>query len=178
MSHSSHPPLGRRVIPKVFVCPISNDSWQRPCGNHFTLKMETLITSKFLHDDLLLSVKWSNTKMVTWVQHTSVQTSDYSELLCYNKYIDAGENKGGGRYSSTILDLSTRWRWGVSCISWPLYPRKIAPSTHCTGGWVGLSQSVYCGEEKNLTAARIQTLTIQPTAIPTELSWLPHECHW
>jgi hypothetical protein len=76
-----HSPLGRRLIPKVFVCPISNDSWQRQWGNHFTFKMETVITSKFLHDDLFLSVKWSHTKMVTWVQHISVQRSECSKLL-------------------------------------------------------------------------------------------------
>jgi hypothetical protein len=44
---------------------------------------------------------------------------------------------GEWRYSSTILDLSTRWRWVVSFMPWPLYPREIAPGTYRIGGWVG-----------------------------------------
>jgi hypothetical protein len=34
---------------------------------------------------------------------------------------------GGWRYSSTILDLSTRWRWVVSFTPLPLYPRGNSP---------------------------------------------------
>jgi hypothetical protein len=40
-------------------------------------------------------------------------------------------------YSSTILDLGTRWRWVVSFTPQPLYPKEKAPSTHWKGGWVG-----------------------------------------
>jgi hypothetical protein len=39
---------------------------------------------------------------------------------------------GEWRYSSTILDLGTRWRWVVSFMPWPLYPWGKRE-----GGWVG-----------------------------------------
>jgi hypothetical protein len=44
---------------------------------------------------------------------------------------------GEWRYSSTILDLGTRWRYVVSFTPRPLYPREITPGTHWTEGWVG-----------------------------------------
>jgi hypothetical protein len=40
------------------------------------------------------------------------------------------------RYSSAILDLSTRWRWVIRFTPRPLYPRERAPGTHCLGGWL------------------------------------------
>jgi hypothetical protein len=46
------------------------------------------------------------------------------------------------RYSSTILDLSTRCRWVVIFPSQPLYPRSKSPGTHCLGDWVGPRASV------------------------------------
>jgi hypothetical protein len=67
------------------------------------------------------------------------------------------------RYSSTILDLGTRWSWVVSFTPRPLYPRTNRP-------WYPLerrlggpqSQSGCYGEEKNLGLARIWTPAIQP----------------
>jgi hypothetical protein len=44
---------------------------------------------------------------------------------------------GEWRYSATILDLGTRWRWVISFTPLPLYPRGISPRTHCMGSWVG-----------------------------------------
>jgi hypothetical protein len=44
---------------------------------------------------------------------------------------------GEWRYSSTILDLETRWRWKVSFMPRPLYPRGNSPQYHCIWGWVG-----------------------------------------
>jgi hypothetical protein len=38
-------------------------------------------------------------------------------------------------YSSTILDLGTRWRWLVSFMPLPLWPRGKSPGTHWKGGW-------------------------------------------
>jgi hypothetical protein len=40
-------------------------------------------------------------------------------------------------YKSTILNLSSRWKWLASCPPRPLYPRGWKPSTHFIGGWVG-----------------------------------------
>jgi hypothetical protein len=40
------------------------------------------------------------------------------------------------RYSSTILDLSTRCCWVVSFMLWLLYSEETAASTHCIGVWL------------------------------------------
>jgi hypothetical protein len=39
---------------------------------------------------------------------------------------------GEWRYSFTILDLGTRWRWVIS-----LTPGEITPGTNWIGDWVG-----------------------------------------
>jgi hypothetical protein len=41
------------------------------------------------------------------------------------------------KYSSTILDTDTRWRWVGRFAHRLLYPRERAPGTDWTGGWVG-----------------------------------------
>jgi hypothetical protein len=60
--------------------------------------------------------------------------------ICLN-YLQVRKRKveahGEWRYSSTILDLGTRWRWVVSFPPLPLYPAERAPNTHWRGGWVG-----------------------------------------
>jgi hypothetical protein len=43
---------------------------------------------------------------------------------------------GEWRYSSTILDLGTRWRWVASYMSRPLYYRGKNPGIHRIGSWV------------------------------------------
>ena len=40
-----------------------------------------------------------------------------------------------------FVNLGTRWVWVVNATPRPLYPRE-RPSTHCTGGWVGLGASL------------------------------------
>jgi hypothetical protein len=63
---------------------------------------------------------------------------------------------GEWRYSSTILDLSTRCRGVVSFMPRPLYPGEKAPSTHFIGGWVGPRAGLDAvGGEKNLTIITI-----------------------
>jgi hypothetical protein len=57
---------------------------------------------------------------------------------------------GKWRYSSTILDLGTRWRWVVSFISVTLYPRWKNPRYPLERRLGGPQiQSGLCGEEKN-----------------------------
>jgi hypothetical protein len=47
-----------------------------------------------------------------------------------------------------IPNLGTRWGWVVSAMLWPLYPQE-RPSTHCTGGWVGLRTGLdRCGKSR------------------------------
>jgi hypothetical protein len=77
------------------------------------------------------------------------------------------------RYSSTILDLGSRWRWVVSFTPRQLYPRaknwrcpldrKLGEPQYCS--W-------RCGGKKNLAPVGKQTPAFQPVAIPTEISWL------
>jgi hypothetical protein len=58
---------------------------------------------------------------------------------------------GECRYSSTILDIGTRWRWVVSLISGLFTPKKIAPRYPLDiflGG--PQSRSGRCGAEKNI----------------------------
>jgi hypothetical protein len=69
------------------------------------------------------------------------------------------------RYSSTILDLCTRWRWVVGFSPRPLYPRGNGPRyplDRRLGGPQSLSGP--CGEEKNLAPAGIQTLAVHSIA--------------
>jgi hypothetical protein len=58
---------------------------------------------------------------------------------------------GEWRYSSTILDLGTRWRWVVSFTPWSLYPRGKRPR-YPLDRRVGERQSTsgLCGVEKNI----------------------------
>jgi len=46
------------------------------------------------------------------------------------------EVRGSGSIGTCILNLSSRWRWVVRFMSWPLYLRERAPGTHWIGGWV------------------------------------------
>jgi hypothetical protein len=43
---------------------------------------------------------------------------------------------GEWRYSSTILNLGTRWMWVVSFTPRPFYLLKTGLGTHCIGDWV------------------------------------------
>jgi hypothetical protein len=57
---------------------------------------------------------------------------------------------GEWMYSSTILDLGTRWRSVVSFTPQPLYPWEIVASTHCIGGWVGPRTGLDVVEKRNI----------------------------
>jgi len=49
-----------------------------------------------------------------------------------------------GSVASPTLNLSTRWRYVVSLMPWPLHftPEDKHPGTHGTGGWVILRASL------------------------------------
>jgi hypothetical protein len=71
------------------------------------------------------------------------------------------------RYSSTILDLGTRWRRVVSFTPRPLYPRGNRPRYPLYRRLGGpQSRSERHGEEKNLASAGNRTPAVQPVAIP------------
>jgi hypothetical protein len=69
---------------------------------------------------------------------------------------------GERRYSSTILDFGTRWRWVVSFTPLPLYTRGKSLRYPLDGRLGGpQSQSGRCREEKNL----FPLLGIEPPAV-------------
>jgi hypothetical protein len=55
------------------------------------------------------------------------------------------------RYSSTIFDLGTRWRWVVSLTPQSLYPRGKIPGTHGIRGWVGPRAGLDDVERRNIS---------------------------
>jgi hypothetical protein len=64
---------------------------------------------------------------------------------------------GEWSYSSTSLDLGTRWRWVVSFTLLPLYPRgKSARHPYYTKLGGPQNRSRNCGEEKNLALPGIE----------------------
>jgi hypothetical protein len=62
--------------------------------------------------------------------------------LCLTKHHTMKMYWRSGGITPCILDLSTRWRWVVSFMPQPLYPRERVPGTHCIGGWVGPKASL------------------------------------
>jgi hypothetical protein len=70
------------------------------------------------------------------------------------------------RYSSTILDLGTRWRWVVNFTTRPLYPRWNSPRYPLDRRLGGpQSRSGGCRKEKNHPLGRIWTQAVQPIAL-------------
>jgi hypothetical protein len=63
---------------------------------------------------------------------------------------------GEWRYSSTILDLGTRWMWVVSCTDRVLYPRETAPGTQWIGGLSGPRTGFYGMERRKLNSLRCE----------------------
>jgi hypothetical protein len=59
------------------------------------------------------------------------------------------------RYSSTILDFGTRWRWMISFTPRPLITGERAAGTNWIWGWMGpQSRSIRCEEETNFCPYR------------------------
>jgi hypothetical protein len=87
---------------------------------------------------------------------------------------------GEWRYSSTILDSGTRWRWVVSFTPLPLYSREKNhryPPDLMLGGPQNLSGRY--GGEKNLSPVGNQTQAVQPVArrFTDWASW-SEKCQW
>jgi hypothetical protein len=71
------------------------------------------------------------------------------------------------RYSSTILDHGTCWRWVVSFTPRPLYRRVRTPGTNWIGDWVGPVWTLW-RREKCFAPAGNRTPEVQPVATPTD----------
>jgi hypothetical protein len=82
----------------------------------------------------------------------------------------------GWRYSSTILDLGTRWRWVVNFTPLPLYPWGNS-TRYPLDRRLGEPQSVWTLRNRKSFASTGNRLFGHPSrslvAIPTELSRLP-----
>jgi hypothetical protein len=80
---------------------------------------------------------------------------------------------GEWRYNSTDLDLALdggEWSASRPC---RFTPGEITPCNHCIGGWVGPKAGLDAVKKRKiLPLLGIETLAVQPVAIPTELSWL------
>jgi hypothetical protein len=70
---------------------------------------------------------------------------------------------GEWRYSSTLLDLGTRWRLVVSFMPLPLYFRRHSPQYPVDRGWVG-PRAGLDETEKSLFPAWNRTSAAQPLA--------------
>jgi len=68
--------------------------------------------------------------------------------------------RGGTGMALPILELGTRMGWEINAMQL-LHPLE-RPSIHCTGGWVGLSQSA--GVQKISPPQGIEYQTVQPLA--------------
>jgi hypothetical protein len=72
------------------------------------------------------------------------------------------------KYSFTILDLGTKWRWVVSFTSRLLYPQGKSPRYSLDRKLGGpKSRPGCCGKEKILTPEGNWTRAVQPVAIQT-----------
>jgi hypothetical protein len=72
---------------------------------------------------------------------------------------------GECKYSSTILDLGTRWKWVVSFMPRSLYPRERSPDIHWIGGWVGL-KAILQAVEKIKTCPSRESIPGRPARGP------------
>jgi hypothetical protein len=76
-------------------------------------------------------------------------------------------------YSSTILDLDTRWRWVVSFMPRPFYPKGNRIRYPSNRGRVGLQSRSGPGREQKISWPcqewNPDSSVVQPVSIPTEL---------
>jgi hypothetical protein len=72
---------------------------------------------------------------------------------------------GEWRYSFTILELVSRWRWVVSFKPRPLTPREIISRKNWIGGWVGPDPVLTLWGREILAPAGDETPGVQPVAL-------------
>jgi hypothetical protein len=71
------------------------------------------------------------------------------------------------RYSSTFLDLGTRWRWVVGFTPCRFTPGERAADTHWIGGWVGPRACLDPSEKRKSFTAGVEPWRYTDSAIPT-----------
>jgi hypothetical protein len=71
------------------------------------------------------------------------------------------------RYSSTICNLGSWWRWVVIFMSLLLYPWETATGTHCIGGWMGSRAGLYVMDSRKVfwlyQELNLNSVVIQPS---------------
>jgi hypothetical protein len=82
--------------------------------------------------------------------------------------------KGEWRYSATILDLGTRFRFKP----WPLYPRRKSPRTYKTGGCVdpragldSVEEEISCPYRESNPSRSASSPSLYWLSYPTEFNW-------
>jgi hypothetical protein len=78
---------------------------------------------------------------------------------------------GEWRYSSTIFDHGTRWRWVVTFTPRPLYLRAKSPQYPLDRRLGGSRRSGRCEEEKISTLPRIEPRPSSPPSTLPEFVW-------
>jgi hypothetical protein len=74
---------------------------------------------------------------------------------------------GEWRYSSTFLDIGTRWRYGDEWSASRPYrfiPAEIAPGTHRVGAWVGPKFGLDDMKKRKILQFRQSNPGLQPVA--------------
>jgi hypothetical protein len=84
---------------------------------------------------------------------------------------------GEWRYSSAVLDLSTRWRWVVSFMPQPLYPQVKSP--HWIEGWMGSRAALGAVKKMEISCPCRQSNPGRPdNSLVTMLTIVPISCYW
>jgi hypothetical protein len=110
--------------------------------------------------------------------------SDYS-LIVKSKFIRVlnslnmtpWRRMGEWRFSSSFLDLSTRWWWVVNLTPRLLNPRGKSPSIRWIGGWMGLRASLDAVDKRKISR-RCRELNPSLPARSSQLYWLKHPSFW
>jgi hypothetical protein len=111
---------------------------------------------------------WTGVEM-KWTKGTeSVNSQVEVQVVPVLNYLNTllWRHIGEWRYSSTVLDLSTRWRWVVSFMHHLLYPWGKSPQYPLDRRLGGSPELVWIlwRREKSLALARNRTLAIQSIA--------------
>jgi hypothetical protein len=85
-----------------------------------------------------------------WTKESKVKKVEVIYIYCLIKYHAKKKNWGSGGIASRAR-LGNGWRWLVSFMSKPLYPRRRKiPSTHGIAGWVGPKSGLNAVAERKI----------------------------
>jgi hypothetical protein len=105
---------------------------------------------------------------VSYFMRRSASRSSERAVLTFVRQKIGMMTYGIWRYTSTILDLGTSWRWVVSFTPRPLYTRGKCTQYPWIGAWVGPRAGLDAVEQRKISWPRPSSP--YPVTIPTELS--------